>query len=46
MLEQLTGYEFVEYVHWIPTRTSTRTSSTHVDEMLEREPRRAADAVT
>ena len=40
MVEQLTGYEFVEYVHWIQYAHIYANQLSHVDEMLEREPRR------
>jgi len=40
MVEQLTGYEFVEYVHWIQYAHIYANQLAHVDEMLEREPRR------
>jgi thymidylate synthase len=39
MLEQLTGYEFVEYVHWIQYAHIYVNQLEHVDEMLSREPR-------
>jgi thymidylate synthase len=39
MLEQLTGYEFVEYVHWIQYAHIYDNQLEHVDTMLEREPR-------
>jgi thymidylate synthase len=40
MLEQLTGYEFVEYVHWIQYAHIYVNQLEHVREMLAREPRR------
>jgi thymidylate synthase len=40
MLEQLTGYELVEYVHWIQYAHIYVNQLDHVDEMLAREPRR------
>ena len=40
MVEQLTGYEFVEYVHWIQYAHIYANQLQHVDEMLAREPRR------
>jgi thymidylate synthase len=40
MLEQLTGYEFVEYVHWIQYAHIYVNQLEHVEEMLAREPRR------
>ena len=39
MLEQLTGYEFVEYVHWIQYAHIYVNQLAAVDEMLAREPR-------
>jgi thymidylate synthase len=39
MIEQLTGYEFVEYVHWIQYAHIYENQLPAVDEMLEREPR-------
>jgi thymidylate synthase len=39
MLEQVTGYEFVEYVHWIQYAHIYVNQLEHVDEMLAREPR-------
>ena len=39
MIEQLTGYEFVEYVHWIQYAHIYVNQLDHVDTMLEREPR-------
>jgi thymidylate synthase len=39
MLEQLTGYELVEYVHWIQYAHIYANQLEHVDEMLAREPR-------
>jgi thymidylate synthase len=39
MLEHLTGYELVEYVHWIQYAHIYDNQLEHVDEMLEREPR-------
>lgn len=39
MLEQLTSYEFVEYVHWIQYAHIYVNQLEHVDEMLSREPR-------
>lgn len=39
MLEQLTGYEFAEYVHWIQYAHIYSNQIEAVDEMLEREPR-------
>ncbi|TMK38562.1 MAG: thymidylate synthase [Actinobacteria bacterium] len=40
MIEHLTGYEFVEYVHWIQYAHIYENQLEHVDEMLSREPRR------
>jgi thymidylate synthase len=40
MVEHLTGYEFVEYVHWIQYAHIYANQLAHVDEMLRREPRR------
>ena len=40
MIEQLTGYEFVEYVHWIQYAHIYVNQLDAVDEMLSREPRR------
>jgi thymidylate synthase len=40
MLEHLTGYELVEYVHWIQYAHIYANQLEHVDEMLSREPRR------
>lgn len=40
MIEQLTGYEFVEYVHWIQYAHIYENQAGDVDEMLSREPRR------
>jgi thymidylate synthase len=40
MIEHLTGYELVEYVHWIQYAHIYVNQLDHVDEMLEREPRR------
>jgi thymidylate synthase len=40
MLEQLTGYELVEYVHWIQYAHIYDNQAEAVDQMLEREPRR------
>lgn len=40
MLEQLTGYEFVEYVHWIQWAHVYDEQREHVAEMLTRAPRR------
>jgi thymidylate synthase len=40
MLEHLTGYELVEYVHWIQYAHIYANQLEHVDEMLAREPRR------
>src|SRR3954447_3645508 len=40
MVEQLTGCEFVEYVHWIQYGHIYANQLPHVDEMLTREPRR------
>jgi len=40
MLEHLTGYEFVEYVHWIQYAHIYVNQVDQVDEMLTREPRR------
>jgi thymidylate synthase len=40
MIEQLTGYEFVEYVHWIQHAHIYANQFDAVDEMLGREPRR------
>ena len=42
MIEHLTGYEFVEYVHWIQHAHIYANQLDAVDEMLAREPRRAA----
>jgi thymidylate synthase len=39
MIEQLTGYEFVEYVHWIQHTHIYVNQLDAVDEMLAREPR-------
>jgi thymidylate synthase len=39
MIEHLTGYEFVEYVHWIQYAHIYVNQLDHVDEMLAREPR-------
>jgi thymidylate synthase len=39
MIEHLTGYELVEYVHWIQYAHIYANQLDHVDEMLEREPR-------
>lgn len=39
MIEQLTGYEFVEYVHWIQHAHIYANQLDAVDEMLTREPR-------
>jgi thymidylate synthase len=38
MIEQLTGYEFVEYVHWIQYAHIYSNQVAFVDELLEREP--------
>ncbi|WP_196809184.1 thymidylate synthase [Conexibacter woesei] len=38
MIEQLTGYEFVEYVHWIQYAHIYVNQLDRVDEMLAREP--------
>jgi thymidylate synthase len=40
MIEQLTGYEFAEYVHWIQYAHLYANQVEAVDEMLTREPRR------
>jgi thymidylate synthase len=40
MIEHLTGYEFVEYVHWIQYAHIYVNQLEYVDEMLTREPRR------
>jgi thymidylate synthase len=40
MIEQLTGYELVEYVHWIQYAHIYANQLDAVDEMLAREPRR------
>ncbi len=40
MLEQLTSYEFAEYVHWIQYAHIYVNQLEHVQEMLAREPRR------
>ncbi|MEA2429532.1 MAG: thymidylate synthase [Thermoleophilaceae bacterium] len=40
MLEHLTGYELVEYVHWIQYAHIYTNQLDQVDEMLTREPRR------
>ena len=40
MIEQLTGYELVEYVHWIQYAHIYVNQLDAVDEMLSREPRR------
>jgi thymidylate synthase len=40
MLEQLTGYELVEYVHWIQYAHIYVNQLAHVEELLAREPRR------
>jgi thymidylate synthase len=39
MIEHLTGYEFVEYVHWIQYAHIYSNQDEAVDEMLAREPR-------
>ncbi|HYM45803.1 MAG TPA: thymidylate synthase [Solirubrobacteraceae bacterium] len=39
MLEHLTGYELVEYVHWIQYAHIYANQLPHVEEMLAREPR-------
>jgi thymidylate synthase len=39
MIEQLTGYEFVEYVHWIQYAHIYDNQLEHVDALLTREPR-------
>ncbi|MGH2842348.1 MAG: thymidylate synthase [Solirubrobacteraceae bacterium] len=39
MIEQLTGYELVEYVHWIQYAHIYWGQLQHVEEMLAREPR-------
>jgi thymidylate synthase len=39
MLEQLTGYRFVEYVHWIQYAHIYANQLPAVEEMLSREPR-------
>jgi thymidylate synthase len=39
MLEQLTGYQFVEYVHWIQYAHIYANQLPHVEEILAREPR-------
>jgi len=39
MLEHLTGYPFVEYVHWIQYAHIYEDQIEHVEEMLTREPR-------
>lgn len=39
MLEQLTGFELVEYVHWIQYAHIYADQLPHVEEMLAREPR-------
>src|SRR6058998_2717021 len=39
MIEQLTGYELVEYVHWIQYAHIYANQFAAVDEMLSREPR-------
>jgi len=39
MLEQLTGYELVEYVHWLQYAHIYENQLDWVDEMLDREPR-------
>jgi thymidylate synthase len=39
MIEQLTGYPFVEYVHWIQYAHIYDNQMEHVEEMLAREPR-------
>jgi thymidylate synthase len=39
MLEQLTGFELVEYVHWIQYAHIYANQLPHVEEMLAREPR-------
>ena len=44
MIEHLTGYELVEYVHWIQYAHIYVNQLDAVDEMLAREPRAAADA--
>jgi thymidylate synthase len=40
MLEQLTGYEFAEYVHWIQYAHIYADQLEFVDEMIDREPLR------
>jgi thymidylate synthase len=40
MIEHLTGYELVEYVHWIQYAHIYANQLEHVEEMLAREPRR------
>jgi thymidylate synthase len=40
MIEHLTGYEFVEYVHWIQHAHIYEPQLAAVEEMLSREPRR------
>jgi thymidylate synthase len=40
MIEHLTGYEFVEYVHWIQHAHIYANQLDAVDEMLTRDPRR------
>ncbi|HEY0516189.1 MAG TPA: thymidylate synthase [Solirubrobacteraceae bacterium] len=39
MIEHLTGYEFVEYVHWIQYAHIYENQLEHVEELLTREPR-------
>jgi len=39
MIEHLTGYELVEYVHWIQYAHIYVDQLPHVDQMLEREPK-------
>lgn len=39
MIEHLTGYELVEYVHWIQYAHIYADQLAHVEEMLQREPR-------
>jgi thymidylate synthase len=38
MIEHLTGYELVEYVHWIQYAHIYANQIEHVDEMLTRDP--------
>ena len=46
MIEQLTGYEFVEYVHWIQYAHIYANQFDAVDEMLDARAARAARRCT